>query len=658
MDKSSTSVTHYAILIGINFYTAQPLRGCVNDVQATEKYLRNLPYPVRIDVLSATSPTNPHSCCPIEDPQQWPTYGNVKACFQIITSIVKPGDFVHIHYSGHGTRIGPSPANQYMGDVALVLLEGQNGNMIRYLRGVELAHIINTIVQKGILVTLVLDCCFSGGASREEDFNSIRSLSYSAEVDAAYPPLPEESISVPINSAGLRDGSMLPNWLINPDKYTSLAACGPHEVAREIALRDGKRHGALSYLLLDILSQTANSVKTSQEIYQNLCATFRKDCPRQNPVLYGNADLSFFGPLVPGPIASFTVSSQQSSGIRLEGGQAHGVCVGDLFTLQPFSSEDTGAVNSSDDLITARVVQTYALSSDLELTNRAVGEVSVSADWTAKVLSRVSLQKYPILISVPLTDLDQWRQAAKSRSSLSVLTEDSEGDFPFHVTLNENDNYHIKDESNAVILNLPFIARSRESAVDELLDILEHLARFKHIKAITNPNPVASFRNSFQVHMIKPSGEIFQADQIIDVHHRDQVTIGLQNNSNRPLYFHVYNLAPGWEIEHIFKGSYLTVSPVDLYKHFSGNAQRKIRMTLPQHLLAKGLTECMDIIKVFVTARPTTFDTLEMPRIDASGKTDGSASSTVQVVPGGTDNGSPEDWLTLNFHIHTSLRQL
>jgi hypothetical protein len=657
MDKSSTSITHYTILIGINFYTAQPLRGCVNDVQATEKYLRNLPYPVHIDVLSATSPTDPHSCSPIEDPQQWPTYGNVKASFQNIISMVKPGDFVHIHYSGHGTRIEPSPANQYMGDVALVLLEWQNGNMIRYLRGVELAHIINTIVQNGVLVTLVLDCCFSGGVSREEDFNSIRSLSYSAEVDAAYPPLPEESVSVPTNNAGSRDGSMLPNWLINPDKYTILAACGPHEVAREIGLRDGNRHGALSYLLLDTLSQTANSVKTSQEIYQNLCAIFRKDCPRQNPVLYGNADLSFFGPFVSGPIASFTVSSQQSSGIRLEGGQAHGVCVGDLFTLQPFSSENTGAVNSSDDPITSRVVQTYALSSDLELTNRAVGEVSVSVGWTAKVLSRVALQKYPILISVPLTDLDQWRQAAKNRSSLFVLTEDSEGDFSFYVTLDENDNCQIKDESNAVIPNLPFIARSRESAVDELLDILEHLARFKHVKAITNLNPVASFRNSFHVHMIKPSGERFQADQIIDVHHGDQVTIDLQNNSNRPLYFHIYNLAPGWEIEHIFKGSYLTVSPVDPDNHFSGNAQRKIRMTLPQHLLAKGLTECMDIIKIFVTARPTTFDTLEMPRIDASGKMDSSASSAVQVVPGGTDNESPEDWLALNFQFHTSLRQ-
>ncbi|OCK72942.1 hypothetical protein K432DRAFT_451371 [Lepidopterella palustris CBS 459.81] len=235
MDKSLVSVTHYTIL-------------------ATKKYLRNLPYPVHIDVLLATSPTDPQSCSPIEDPQLWPTYGNVKASFQNITLMAKPGDFVHVHYSGHGTRIEPSPTNQYIGDVALVLLEGQNGNMIRYLREVELAHIINTIVQKGVLVTLVLDCCFSGGVSREEDFNSIRSLSYSAKVDAAYLPLPKESVSVPINNTGSRDGSMLPNWLINPDKYTILAVCGPHEVAREIALKDGKRHGALFYLLLDTLS--------------------------------------------------------------------------------------------------------------------------------------------------------------------------------------------------------------------------------------------------------------------------------------------------------------------------------------------------------------------------------------------------------------------
>ncbi|KAF2258471.1 hypothetical protein CC78DRAFT_572486 [Lojkania enalia] len=622
MDDSLTSVAHYSILIGINFYQSQPLSSCVNDVQETERYLRNLPYSVNISVFSATSPTDPHGCSPTEDFQHWPTHGNVMAGFRNIISKVKALDFVHIHFSGHGTSLPPSSVNRNMGDVALVLLDGQNGNKIRYLRGIELARIINEIVQKGARVTLVLDCCFSGGVSRNADLDSVRSIGYSAEIDASSPPLSEESIIVATNYTASRDGSMLSNWLIDPDTYIIFAACGPQEFAGGIEHRNKKKYGALSYLLLESLDETANSLKTSQEIYQKLCATFRQKRPQQNPVLYGNTNLSFFGPLVSAPIASFAASGPNSPGICLEGGQAHGVCIGDVFTLQPFGSRIKGVANASNDQIKARVVQTNALSSDLELINRIAREVSTSSSWTATVLSRASLQKYPVLISVPQYMASQWQQAARNWPSLPIHIEDPEGYFAFHITLDGDGHYKIKDESNATIPNIPDITQSHGSAVDELLGIVEHLARFKHVKAITNPNPTASFRNSFQVHIIKASGEKLSNDQIIRVHHKDKVTVELQNNSNQPLYLHIYNLAPGWEIEHLGKGGNLIALPTDRHNQLSGKTCMEIKMTVPQHLLAKGLKQCMDIIMVFVTARPTTLNNLEMPRIGVSGKQD------------------------------------
>ncbi|KAH8724441.1 caspase domain-containing protein [Phaeosphaeriaceae sp. PMI808] len=641
MDDSLTS-THYSILIGINFYQSEPLSSCVNDVQETERYLRNLPYLVHISVFSATSPTDPHGCSPTEDFQHWPTHGNVMAGFRNIISKVKALDFVHIHFSGHGTSLPPSSVNRNMGDVALVLLDGQNGNKIRYLRGIELARVINEIVQKGARVTLVLDCCFSGGASRGADLDSIRSLGYSAEIDTASPPLSEESVIVATNYTASRDGH-----IHNLRRMWATGVCGG------IKHRNKKKYGALSYLLLESLDETANSLKTSQEIYQKLCATFRQKRPQQNPVLYGNTNLSFFGPLVSAPIASFAVSGPNSPGICLEGGQAHGVCIGDVFTLQPFGSRIESVANASDDPITARVVQTNAISSGLELINRIAGEVSASSSWTATVLSQASLQKYPVLISVPNYMASQWRQAAKKWPSLSIHIEDREGCFAFHITLDGDGLYKIKDKSSATIPNIPEIAQSHKSAVDELLGIVEHLARFKHVKAITNPNPTASFCNSFQVHVIKASGEKFSNDQIIRVHHNDKVTVELQNNNNQPLYLHIYNLAPGWEIEHLGKGGNLIALPTDRHNQLSGKTCMEIRMTVPR-LLAKGLKQCMDIIKVFVTARPTTLNNLEMPRIGVSGKQDGIPHS-LSILPGGTINAGPDDWLVLNFQFHTSL---
>ena len=39
----------------------------------------------------------------------------------------------------------------------------------RYLRDVELAHLLSAMVAKGLVVTVVLDSCHSGGATRGTD---------------------------------------------------------------------------------------------------------------------------------------------------------------------------------------------------------------------------------------------------------------------------------------------------------------------------------------------------------------------------------------------------------------------------------------------------------------------------------------------------------
>ena len=70
-----------------------------------------------------------------------------------ITPLAKPGDFVYIHYSGNGTRMKLSSeySNKATGDLALDLLEGTNGNHIHYLRGLELAYLLKSMVTKGLM---------------------------------------------------------------------------------------------------------------------------------------------------------------------------------------------------------------------------------------------------------------------------------------------------------------------------------------------------------------------------------------------------------------------------------------------------------------------------------------------------------------------------
>ncbi|KIW19096.1 hypothetical protein PV08_03388 [Exophiala spinifera] len=248
MDKATSTPgapERHVLLIGINAYQDKPLEGCVRDCWAMRAYLESLPVPLNLRMLTASRSSGTPR--PIEDPRYWPTYDNVKAWLEDIASRAKPGTLVYIHYSGHGVRIRPSTAifSLQDGDVALALLAGDDGDRVRYLRGLELAHQIKALVAKGSLVTLVLDCCFSGGFSRIDDTDSIRSLLYDADIDASYPFNPAAEIAADASHSASRDVSMLPNWVINPEGYTVLAACGPHQVAREIEFESGQRNGAL-----------------------------------------------------------------------------------------------------------------------------------------------------------------------------------------------------------------------------------------------------------------------------------------------------------------------------------------------------------------------------------------------------------------------------
>jgi Caspase domain len=70
-----------------------------------------------------------------------------------------------IHYSGHGGR-APTMFRSLKGanglDEALVPTDIGNSEA-RYLRDLELARLLNGMVDKGLIVTVVLDSCHCGG---------------------------------------------------------------------------------------------------------------------------------------------------------------------------------------------------------------------------------------------------------------------------------------------------------------------------------------------------------------------------------------------------------------------------------------------------------------------------------------------------------------
>ncbi|KAK0703663.1 caspase domain-containing protein [Lasiosphaeria miniovina] len=680
MNPQGPVISRFAILIGINAYPDRPLQGCVRDILAFERYLQQVSSNTHIQLFTAASSLNPSpSPSPglaetFADPSTLPTYRNVTLGLEKVTLAAQPGDLVYIHFSGHGTRCEPYAefSNQSTGDLALVLLSGKKNDEI-FLRGPRLARALNAMVEKGLVVTVVLDCCFSGSVYRRDNprvrFLPCDSVLDQVEIDADEDDKTGELEA--IIDSGNRDASARVNWLINPAGYSILAACCPHEEALESEF-DGQPRGVLSYLLLQVLQEHGGLGTRFQDIYASLQAKFkaRDASQQQNPVLYGNKRQGFFGktysdtttavtavPIVRGPDGS----------LQLQAGQAHGVSCGDRFTLYPVSK--TGDNNDSSfagNQALSKAIKVRALTSQLEHVDDAAPTTThgpTETGWLARPLNRRSLEKFSIQLSPDILPREEWLTAMRGRH-LGIVHGESDGPSTaasFRVDLNRNEEYEIRDQSGQKLINLPLMLQS-QTETNYFCDVMEHLAKFALVGQLTDNSStsmekepderaIEPFAKSFSVQITTRSGAIVDAGCPVQVDHSEKLwtfELQVENKGDKALYLYAYNMGPLWQVEGIDFGTYQLVPPRDDDQKLSGVVKKRLRTMVPPKMLADGYRQCEDIIKVFVTSQPTSFDILELPEIGEVAP-EKKSSSRISWA----DHDVLAKWAALSFPIHT-----
>ncbi|KAM6514009.1 hypothetical protein FALCPG4_015192 [Fusarium falciforme] len=527
------------------------------------------------------------------------------------------------------------------GDLALVLLSGEK-NHVAYLEGHELASLLMAMVDNGLVVTLILDCCFSASVYRHDDA-SIRFLPYDAEIDSKCSVQREERPRDRNGYSIYRDASMLPNWLINPGRYATLTACGPHEKAIEPKI-NGQRHGALSYFLLQVLEKIGptNRVK---DIYDHLRAKFQSSTLPQNPVLYGNKNQGFFGPANSNlAAAAIPIIKRQDGILELQAGLGHGVNNGDQLVLYTLGSAG-GSPGSQGHSVDAKVAHVRGLTSDLELSNEF--STHIRTGWMAEARTRLSLKKFPVKIAPNLADRDEWLRTLNDRS-LIVHVETDKHPSTFEVILNDNGEYNILDERGQKTPNLPSMPQD-QTRIGQIIHVLEHLARFRLVKDLANDTPAVSFRESFNVRIVS-NGKSFGPDCLIEVEHDSVAHLIVENRGDKVLYVFVYDLGPCWQVENVDRGTYTVVMPPNDTAWSKNTTEKKLRMKIPGKMKEEGYSSCNDIVKVFITSQPTSYDLLELPRLGG------------QARRGGTNRASQdrgdglEDWAAMNFPIRTFVK--
>ena len=263
MTEQTTLPALWALLIGVDCYMGRTiaglpnfrsLSGCVNDILLMDEFLRtrlNVP-DERINKLTASG----LGVEPQEPKDMWPTKANIVAAFKKLAQQAQPGDQVYVHYSGHGGQavtLFPKVKGEDGLDESLVptdygQIENKEQPEDRYVRDLELAALLQMLLDRKLIVTAVLDSCHSGGAARgEERGEEVDVAVRGGEAPDRVKRTPSDLVAAPealmagwqAQERGTRSASLAGGWLPDPNGYTLLAACRALELAREYGAPNG-----------------------------------------------------------------------------------------------------------------------------------------------------------------------------------------------------------------------------------------------------------------------------------------------------------------------------------------------------------------------------------------------------------------------------------
>jgi hypothetical protein len=495
-------------------------------------------------------------------------------------------------------------------------------------------------------VTIVLDSCHSGGATRGSAGavkRGIESIDPSRRATDSLVATDAELAAAwrTASQAGTRAVKPGSGWLLEPQGYTLLAACRAQEAAYEYPFDGVERNGALTYWLLDSLKQLGPGLSYTM-LHNRIVAKVHGQFEQQTPQLQGVGDRTVFGSDSARPFYAVPVMRVEASGARvlLGAGQAQGVRKGAQFAIYPsqtitFAQTDKRLALVDVDVLGA--TESWA-SLSTRLRDGAIeqGAPAVLLDpGTVRLQRPVRLAErkadLPAAIDqqVALAALTQVRTAlVQNGSGFARLVEGDEAAV-FEIAVNEQGQYEIWDAAGQVVQNLrPPLSIADPNAPAKLVQRLVHLAKYRNVQELDNQDAMSPLARKLVVEIAgrqtsydpvdAPDPQPFDRTQGIPVLAPGEwLFIRLKNTlpkvpgappPTNVLNITVLNLQSDWGINQVYPSG-----PGSLFEPLDPGEERLLPL---QASLPDAYDKSTDIVKVFATVGTTSFRWLELPPLD------------------------------------------
>ncbi|MCB0083234.1 MAG: caspase family protein, partial [Caldilineaceae bacterium] len=459
---------------------------------------------------------------PRESESQWPTYNNMVAAFAELTAKVAAGDQVYIQYSGHGgrtTTLFPAIKGAAAFDEALVPLDiGKPGDdNARYLRDVEIRELLQRLVEKAVRVTVVFDCCHSGGATRDAGGAVKRGI---GQADTT--PAPTDSKVAPLDeliahwqgtaAATSRNAQAQSEWRFETKGYTLFAACRANESAFEYPFNGRESNGALTYWLLDTLSNAGPDF-TWKMVADRVTAKVHGQFAAQMPMLQGEIDYKVFGnDRLKNYFAVAVLEVHQNrQRVRLAAGAAHGLSVGTQFVIYPVGTTDfSGSIAS---LATVELSDVQDFEAWAQVVKGEASAIEVGAQAVMLNTTDVKLQR-DVQVDIADATLKAQVESAIQTQSKGFLALAS-GQVDEYIVQVQNGNFIIADTTGTPLPNLrPPLAVDRAGAIEQVVKRLVHLVQYQNVLMLDMPDPAARERLSVE---LNPTDVVLKPDEQVQL---------------------------------------------------------------------------------------------------------------------------------------------
>jgi hypothetical protein len=332
---------NYALLIGVNTYTNLEerwwLKGPSNDVQLVADYLTtNAPVPF--------APENVTVLTNGTDGGTDPTLAAIRQAFADLATTVEPGDFVYLHFSGHGTQAPALDAASELDGLDELFLPSDIGKWSDKVGVVENALVddeigamIDGLRAKGANVWAVFDSCHSGTVTRSLDGadEEVRTRQLSPSVLGMDPEAMEDVVSRSIGEDP-REGAGAPFDTGDAEgSFVAFFAAQTNEVTPEKNLPKGKPgrkpQGVFTYTLMETLAEYPGATygQIGAEVLRRYSV---KNLAKSTPLFEGDLDQVVFAG-EGGARVSQWQAEVTDAGLTIPAGTLHGLSEGAVLAV-------------------------------------------------------------------------------------------------------------------------------------------------------------------------------------------------------------------------------------------------------------------------------------------------------------------------------------